>query len=59
LPADLKTLAGRELDVPDWGLSKAEIKRLQFLPIEVVAAYCAKDCAYALLLYRRQLACLV
>jgi hypothetical protein len=59
LPADLKTLAGRELDVPDWGLSKAEIKRLQFLPIELVAAYCAKDCWYTLLLYRRQLACLV
>ena len=59
LPADLKTVASRELDVPDWGLSKAEITQVAFLPIEAVAAYCAKDCCYTLMLYRRQLACLV
>ena len=58
LPADLKAIAERELDVPDWGLSKAEIKRVQFLPIETVAAYCAKDCWYTLAIYRRQRACL-
>ena len=59
LPADLKDLAVRELDVPDWGLSKAELKRIQLLPIEMVAAYCAKDCWYTTMLYRRQQACLV
>ena len=58
LPAELKDLAVRELDVPDWGLTKADIERVQFLPIERVARYCAKDCRYTLELYRRQRACL-
>lgn len=57
LPADLKDLAARELDVPDWSLSKEEIMRVQFLPVEQVARYCAKDCFYTLELYRRQCAC--
>jgi DNA polymerase I-like protein with 3'-5' exonuclease and polymerase domains len=59
LPADLKDLAMRELDVPDWALGKEEIERVQFLPVERVARYCAKDCYYTLELYRRQQACLV
>jgi DNA polymerase I-like protein with 3'-5' exonuclease and polymerase domains len=59
LPADLKDLAARELDAPDWALSKQEIKRVQFLPVERVARYCGRDCRYTLELYRRQKACLV
>ena len=59
LPAKLKIVAQRELDVPDWGLSDAEMKRIQVLPIELVAGYCAKDCWYTMMLYRRQKACLV
>lgn len=53
-PADLKTVATRELDVPDWELSKAEIEQVEFLPIEKVANYCAKDCWYTWLLYQSQ-----
>ena len=53
-PADLKNVAVRELDVPDWGLSNADMNRIQYLPIERVAAYCAKDCWYTWLLYERQ-----
>jgi DNA polymerase I-like protein with 3'-5' exonuclease and polymerase domains len=59
LPADLKVVAARELDVPDWSLSKADMARMQFLPVDQVARYCAKDCRYTLDLYRRQKACLV
>lgn len=59
LPAKLKTVAQRELDVPDWGLTDAEIKRVQVLPIEMIASYCAKDCWHTLLLYRSQKTCLV
>lgn len=58
-PADLKTVATRELDVPDWSLPKADMGRIQFLPIDQVARYCAKDCRYTLELFRRQRACLV
>ena len=58
LPADLKRLAARELDVPDWGLPKAELKRIQYLPVEVVAPYCGKDCAYTLRLMEKQKQCL-
>lgn len=54
LPADLKELAMRELDVPDWSLPKAEIKAIQFLPVERVAGYCCKDTRYTLDLYLRQ-----
>jgi hypothetical protein len=57
LPADLKDLARRELDAPDWALSKHEIVRVQFLPVERVARYCAKDCRYTLELYWRQTRC--
>jgi len=56
--AELKDLAARELDVPDWGMTAAEIRRVQFLPIDRVARYCAKDCRYTLELYRRQRSCL-
>ncbi|MEI7684647.1 MAG: hypothetical protein WCL32_06445 [Planctomycetota bacterium] len=59
LPADLKDLAMRELDVPDWSLDKAGIKNVQFLSIERVARYCAKDCRYTLELYRRQRECML
>jgi DNA polymerase I-like protein with 3'-5' exonuclease and polymerase domains len=59
LKADLKTVAMRELDVPDWGMSAAEMRDIQFMPIETVAGYCAKDCWYTLLLCRRQKVCLV
>jgi DNA polymerase I-like protein with 3'-5' exonuclease and polymerase domains len=59
LPADLKCLASRELDVPDWSLPKEEIEAVQFLPVERVARYCAKDCRYTLELYRRQRECLL
>jgi hypothetical protein len=58
LPAELKDLAVRELDVPDWGLTKADIERIQFLPIERVARYCGKDCRYTLEIYWRQRSCL-
>jgi hypothetical protein len=54
LPADLKTVAERELDVPSWDLSKEEMKRMQFLPIDKVAAYCAKDCWYTRCLWLKQ-----
>jgi DNA polymerase-1 len=58
LPAELKNLAERELDVSDWSLTREEIKKVQFLPVERVARYCSKDCYYTLQLYRRQRACL-
>jgi hypothetical protein len=57
--ADLKDLARHELDVPDWGLSKADLKKIQYLPIDRVARYCAKDCWYTLQLFWRQRSCLV
>jgi DNA polymerase I-like protein with 3'-5' exonuclease and polymerase domains len=59
LSADLEEVALRELDVPAWGLSKQEIGRIQLLPIDRVARYCAKDVRYALQLMRRQQQCLV
>jgi hypothetical protein len=59
MPADLKSTAIRELDVPDWGLAKAEIQRIAFLPVEQAAAYCGKDCYYTLQLHERQRKCLV
>ena len=58
LPADLKTVAARELDVPDRGLTSAEMREIQYMPIETVAAYCAKDCSFTLELFRRQKSCL-
>jgi len=58
LDADLKTVAARELDVPDWGLSSEDMKRIQFLPIDRVARYCARDCWWERELWRRQLKCL-
>ena len=58
LPGDLTALAARELDAPDWSLSKDEIKKVQFLPIERVGRYCCKDCYYTLQIYRRQHSCL-
>jgi 3'-5' exonuclease len=57
-PAGLKEAAQRELDVPDWALSTPELERIQFLPIDKVARYCAKDVWYTLELMRRQQACL-
>jgi DNA polymerase I len=59
LSAELKEVAARELDVPDWDMPKADKQRIQFLPIERVAGYCAKDCLYSLMLCRRQQACLI
>lgn len=58
LPAGLKETAVRELDVPDWGMAKQELERVQFLPIERVGAYCAKDVRYTLKLYEKQTTCL-
>ena len=59
LPAGLKEMATRELDVPDWGLPHADLQRIQYLPIDRVARYCAKDAYYSLDLMRRQQQCLV
>ena len=36
-PAGLKELAIRELDVPDWGLTKRELGQIQLLPVDRVA----------------------
>jgi hypothetical protein len=47
-----------ELDVPDWGLSPGELKAIQFVAIDKVARYCAKDCRYTLELFWRQRKCL-
>jgi DNA polymerase I-like protein with 3'-5' exonuclease and polymerase domains len=58
-PADLKEVATRELDVPGWGLPPAELRRIQLLPIDRVARYCARDACYTLQLMKRQKACLV
>jgi DNA polymerase I-like protein with 3'-5' exonuclease and polymerase domains len=58
LPAELKDLAARELDAPDWSMGKEEIKAVQFLTVDRVARSCAKDCHYTLKLYQRQQACL-
>jgi len=58
LPAGLKEVAVRELDVPDWGLSQADLQAIGFLPIARVARYCAADCRHILELYRRQVTCL-
>jgi DNA polymerase-1 len=55
--AELKDVAARELDVPDWGMTKADIEQVQFLPIERVARYCVKDCRFTLELYWRQQMC--
>jgi DNA polymerase-1 len=57
-PAGLKELATRELDVPEWGLNSREMGEIQFLPVDRVARYCAKDCYYTLQLYHLQQACL-
>jgi DNA polymerase I-like protein with 3'-5' exonuclease and polymerase domains len=54
LPVGLKEVAARELDAPDWGLSNDEMKRIQYLPIDKAARYCAKDVVYTLDLMRRQ-----
>jgi len=56
--AELKDVAARELDVPDWGMTRVDIERVQFLPVDRVARYCAKDCRYTLEIYRRQRSCL-
>jgi ribonuclease D len=58
LPADLKALAARDLDVPDWSLSNQDLQRIQFLPIDRVARYCALDVWYTLQIMRRQEQCL-
>lgn len=58
LLADLESVAIRELDVPAWSLPKEEMTLMQHLPIDRVAAYCAKDCRYTLDLYRKQSPCL-
>jgi DNA polymerase I-like protein with 3'-5' exonuclease and polymerase domains len=57
LPASLKEVAQRELDALDWGLSAQEMKEIQYLPIDRVARYCAKDVYYTLKLMQRQKAC--
>jgi DNA polymerase I len=59
LPVDLKEVAMRELDVPDWGLSRNELRTIQFLPVEQVARYCGKDAAHTLALMGKQHECLV
>ena len=46
LSGDLEKVVVRELDVPEWALPPADLKRLLFLPIETIAARCAKDCRY-------------
>lgn len=53
-PAELKSAAVRELDVPDWDLPKGDMARIECLPIERVASYCAKDCWYTWLLNELQ-----
>lgn len=58
LKADLELVACRELDVPPWAISPADMKRIELLPIDRVASYCAKDCVHTLALYRSQLECL-
>jgi DNA polymerase I-like protein with 3'-5' exonuclease and polymerase domains len=57
--AELKVVAARELDVPDWSLPTSDMERLEFMPIDTVAAYNAKDTWYTLRLYRKQAKCLV
>lgn len=57
LPAGLKEVAVRELDVPDWGLAKQEMSKIAYLPVDRVARYCAKDVWYTLELMRRQTEC--
>jgi DNA polymerase I-like protein with 3'-5' exonuclease and polymerase domains len=55
LPAeDLEQLAVRELDVAPWHLPRGEMNRVEVLPIETVAACCAKDCLYTRLLCAKQ-----
>lgn len=54
LPADLKTLAARELDAPAWDLSPAEMKQFDLVPIDKAAGYCAKDCWFTWQLCQRQ-----
>ena len=49
----LKEMAVRELDVPDWSLSKADMARLRYLPVGRVARYCGKDGWHTLQLVRR------
>jgi DNA polymerase I-like protein with 3'-5' exonuclease and polymerase domains len=59
LPSNLKQVALRELDVPDWGLPQEQIQTVQTLPVDLVAAYCAKDCVYTHNLHQKQQTCLV
>jgi DNA polymerase I-like protein with 3'-5' exonuclease and polymerase domains len=55
LPADdLEKVAIRELNVSSWRLPPAQMQRVQILPIEHVAAICAKDCTYVRLLAANQ-----
>lgn len=59
LPAGLKVVVLRELDVPDWSLTPGELGVIQFLAVDRVARYCGHDAAYTLQLYERQQRCLV
>jgi DNA polymerase I-like protein with 3'-5' exonuclease and polymerase domains len=54
--AELKEVVKRELDVPDWSLTKDEMKQVALLPIDKVARYCAKDVYYThqLAMWQRQ-----
>ena len=54
LPADLEAVAARELDVPGWALPSADIRRVQFLHIDRVAAYCCKDAWYTRKVFEKQ-----
>jgi len=56
-PADLKRLAERELDAPDWGLPADELTNIQHLSVDQAGRYCAKDCYYTLQLFERQQQC--
>ena len=58
LSADLEDLAVRVLDVPKWGFTPAEMQRLQFMSVDQVASYCAKDCRYTLQIFEEQKKCL-
>ena len=57
LPADLKTLAELELDVPEWQLSRDELRQIRYVPIDTIANYCAKACWYTRTLYKRHSEC--
>jgi len=54
---DLKDVAMRVLDAPDWRLPKPDMERIANLSVDVAGRYCTTDCRMILKLYEEQRQC--